>query len=88
MKDKIFKALGFLRITDEKNQLSITNILVMIFAIKFAMVPMEAATVMDMAMALAAMGVYMGKKVVTGMLEAKKNVVPQEVMDKIKSMGK
>lgn len=88
LKEKLFNVMAFFRIIDENKLLSITNLLVMTFAVKFAMVPLAEASIMDMAMALAAMGVYMGKKVVTGMIEAKKNVVPAEIMEKLQSMGK
>jgi len=88
MKDKIFATLTFLRLLDENKVLSITNILVIIFAIKFALVPLESASITDIAMALSAMGVYMGKKVVNGMIEAKKNAVPSDIVEKLKKLGK
>jgi len=87
VKKKLFSVLSFFRIIDENKVLSITNLLVMTFAIKFAMVPLESASILDMAMALSAMGVYMGKKVVTGIIEAKKNAVPKEIVDKLKNMS-
>lgn len=86
MKNKLFKMLAFLRIVDEKGQLSITNIMVMTFAIKFAMVPMESASIQDMAMALSAMGIYMGKKAVTAYTETKTQQLPDDLMEKIHNM--
>jgi len=86
MFNKIKKALSFLRILDETGQLSITNILVVTFAVKFAFVPMQSASIQDMALALAAMGVYVGKKAINGIVEAKKNTLPEELIGKLKSM--
>jgi len=50
---------------DAEGSLSRTNLLIYIFTIKFAFVPMAEASINDLALALAAMGVYMGKKVVS-----------------------
>jgi len=88
IKKKVFSVLSFFRVIDENEVLSITNLLVMTFAIKFAMVPLESASILDMAMALAAMGVYMGKKAVSAIIESKKNVVPAEIVEKLKAMSK
>lgn len=77
--------LKFLRLIDENGELSITNILVIIFAFKFAYAPMAETSIQDMALALTAMGVYVAKKAVTAYTDAKKgSVVPSEVIDKLK----
>ena len=87
MKQWIKWLLNFLRITDESGVLSITNMLVYTFAVKYAMTPVEAAAVGDMAMALSAMGVYLGKKVITGVTQAKTPDIASDVINKIKDMA-
>lgn len=80
--------LKFLRLIDEQGELSITNILVIIFAFKFAYAPMEETSVQDMALALTAMGVYIGKKAIKEIAAAKKDsVVTQEVVAKLKEFA-
>jgi hypothetical protein len=88
MNKKLAATLGFFRLTDENNQLSITNILVFIFCFKFAVVQMETVGIKEMALALCAMGVYVGKKTITGIVDVKKsNLLPEELVDKLKDMG-
>lgn len=79
--------LNFLRITDETGILSITNMLVYIFAIKYAMAPVQASSIQDMALALGAMGIYMGKKVVSTIAQGKAPSVADDVLNKIKDMA-
>lgn len=82
--------LDFFGLIDEKSQLSRTNLLVYIFTMKFAFVPMESASIHDMALALAALGVYMGKKVVNAYTEGarvKADLANSDVLDKLHSMG-
>ena len=87
MKRWIKWLLNFLRVTDESGVLSITNMLVYIFAIKYAMAPVQASSIQDMALALGAMGIYMGKKVITGVTQAKAPSVADDVINKIKDMA-
>ena len=87
MKHVIKWLLNFLRITDEQGVLSITNMLVYIFAVKYAMAPVATASIGDMAMALSAMGVYLGKKVITGVTQAKAPDITSDVVNKIKDMA-
>lgn len=80
--------LKFLRLIDEQGELSITNILVIIFAFKFAYAPMEETSIQDTALALTAMGVYIGKKAIYKIADAKKDsVVTQEVVTKLKEFA-
>lgn len=80
--------LKFCRLIDEQGDLSITNILIIIFAFKFAYAPMEVTSIQDMALALAAMGVYAGKHAITKITEAKKHTaVTQEVITKLKEFA-
>jgi hypothetical protein len=81
---KILAVLGFFRLVDENNVVSITNLLIYIFAFKFAYAPMESTSLQDMALALAAMGVYVGKKVVNAYADGKKQTLPSDLMDKMK----
>lgn len=86
----ITKILNFFGLIDEKGQLSRTNLLVYIFTMKFAFVPMQTASINDLALALAALGVYMGKKVVNAFVDSAKAKVegtPSDVIDKIKALG-
>ena len=86
----ITTALNFFGLIDEKGQLSRTTLLVYIFTMKFAVVPMESATIHDMALALAALGVYMGKKVISAYTEsakAKTDTATQDVIDKLRVLG-
>lgn len=84
----IKSVLGFFGLIDDKGELSRTNLLIYIFTLKFAFVPMETASVNDLALALAAMGVYMGKKVVSAYAEKSKlDVTPSDVIDKLKALG-
>lgn len=62
---KIKGFLNFFGLIDDLGCLSRTNLLVYIFTFKFAFVPMESAGIQEIAMALGAMGIYMGKKVVS-----------------------
>jgi hypothetical protein len=87
---KIKMFLNFFGLIDDKGQLSRTNLLVYIFTLKFAVVPMESASVHDMAMALAALGVYMGKKVVSAYVDGKSaqsDSTTSDVMDRLRMLG-
>jgi len=61
---QVIAVLKFLGLIDGEGSLSRTNLLIYIFTFKFAFVPMADASIHEIALALAAMGVYMGKKVV------------------------
>lgn len=63
--------LSFFGLIDEKQQLSRTNLLVYIFTLKFAFIPMQSASINDMALALGALGAYMGKKVISAYVDGK-----------------
>lgn len=89
----IFKFLGLL---DTKKELSRTNLIIYVFIYKLAMVPLESASVEQMATALVAalgaMGVYVAKKVIEGKKEIATvnntpTTLPTELMDKLKTMG-
>ena len=82
---KVLAVLGFFRLVDENKVVSITNLLIYIFAFKFAYAPMESTNLQDMALALAAMGVYVGKKVVNAYADGKKSSLPSDLMDKMKN---
>ncbi len=80
--------LKFFGLIDEQGQLSRTNILVYVFTVKFAFVPMETASIHDMALALGALGVYMGKKVVNAYVEGKKATsVSSDIINKINTLN-
>jgi len=82
--------LNFFGLIDAEGQLSRTNLLVYIFTLKFAVVPMETSSIHEMALALATLGVYMGKKVITAYVEGKKaasDSTTQDVMDKLRNLG-
>lgn len=82
--------LNFFGLIDEKKQLSRTTLLVYIFTIKFAFVPMETASIQDLALAMSALGVYMGKKVVNAYVEgakAKAEIASSDVLAKLKTLG-
>jgi len=97
MKNLVMKIWGYLKsvlnffgLIDGNGQLSRTNLLVYIFTMKFAFVPMQTASIHDMAMAMAALGVYMGKKVLTAYIDgksSKSDAVTGDVMDKLRSLG-
>jgi hypothetical protein len=77
--------LSFLRLIDENGELSITNILVIIFAFKLAFAPMEETNIQQMALALAAIGVYASKRIVSKVASAKKDSgVAKDIVDKLK----
>ena len=89
---KIKQFLEFFGLIDDNGQLSRTNLLIYIFTIKFAVVPMQSASMNDLAMALGAMGIYMGKKVLSTYIEAKAIQMPQpevdaDVLERMKSGG-
>ena len=86
----IKSVLNFFGLIDAQGQLSRTNLLVYIFTLKFAFVPMETSSIHEMALALTALGVYMGKKVLTAYVEGKKvtsDVATQDVIDKLRNLG-
>lgn len=60
----IKRFLTFVRILDEQGNLSITNLLVMIFVWKFAQTSMDTFSIESVGPMIAAMGMYFGKKVV------------------------
>jgi hypothetical protein len=89
IKEKLFRLLTFLGLIDS-GELSRTNVLLWIFVGRFAMTPIQSASIADMAMALSAMGLYMGKKVVNAYIETKTppaNVIPPELVEKLNSNG-
>jgi hypothetical protein len=63
---KLIKSfLYFCGLMDDSGQLSRTNLFMYAFIFKFISTPMNAASTNDVIMALAASGLYMGKKLVT-----------------------
>lgn len=73
--------LKFIRIIDEPGDLSITNIMVMIFVYKFAQTPMETFSIEAIMPVIGAMALYFGKKIVNK--SAGKEVNTQEVSDEV-----
>lgn len=76
--------LTFCRIIDEEGNLSITNLLVMLFVYKFAQTPMDSFSLESVGPMIGAMGLYFGKKVVNK--SGSKPVITEEMSDEI--MGK
>ena len=60
IKDSIFAITGFVRITDENNQLSVTNLLVALFAYKFFNTPITAGNITDLAGSLVSLAPLLG----------------------------
>lgn len=82
--------LKFFRVIDEQGDLSITNLLVMLFVYKFAQTPMETFSIEAIVPVIGAMGMYFGKKVVTNSTTKKQPTteVSDEVLKKIKEFAK
>ena len=75
--------LTFFGLIDSKGELSRTNLILYIFTIKFAFVPLQAAGIAELAMAMGSLGLYLGKKV----LENRKASVssePSDVLDVVR----
>jgi hypothetical protein len=88
IKNFFYSILKFFGLIDTKNELSRTNLLVYIFCYKLAAVPLETASIEQMATALAAamgaMGVYVAKKVI----ERKSTPsLPEELLGKLKNIA-
>ena len=83
LKSKLFAILKFFGLLDSGGELSRTNVLLWIFVGRFAVTPIQSASIADMAMALSAMGLYMGKKIVSAYAEKKLN--PEDIINKIKN---
>lgn len=60
IKETIFSITGFIRLTDENNQLSVTNILIALFALKFYNTPITAGNITDLAGSLVSLAPLLG----------------------------
>ncbi len=83
--------LSFFGLIDAKGELSRTNLILYIFTVKFAFVPLQAAGIGEIAMAMASLGLYVGKKVLDSKAEARKETQAQsemsDILDNVRSTG-
>lgn len=54
--------LSFIRLIDKNGELSITNLVIIIFTFKFAITPMETFSIESIVPVIGAMGMYYGKR--------------------------
>ena len=92
IKDFFFNILKFFGLIDAKQELSRTNLLVYIFTYKLATVPLETASIEQMATALVAalgaMGVYVAKKVIERKKEPEADQsLSKELLNKLELMN-
>lgn len=79
--------LKFLRIIDAQGDLSITNLLIILFAHKFANTPMETFNIESFVPVLGAMGMYFGKKVVDKPVTKIDPAITDEIVGKLKTFA-